>query len=142
MFVGYARDHPGDCYWMFDPKTSRVQETPDVTWLRRLFYTSPPNPRKLVTTPLMSNEIRSGHEDGISNDSSHGNHGQDYHGENNGGNDNGKDQNEEQPDNPVEGITMDTGNDESTAPVRNIIVETPATSTKTRSGRTIAKPPQ
>jgi hypothetical protein len=38
MMVGYALDHPGDCYRMWDPKTARVHETRDVVWLKRMFY--------------------------------------------------------------------------------------------------------
>ena len=38
MFVGYALNHPGDCYRMWDPKTGRVHETQDIIWLKRMFY--------------------------------------------------------------------------------------------------------
>jgi hypothetical protein len=38
MMVGYALNHPGDTYRMWDPKTKRVHLTRDVTWLRRMFY--------------------------------------------------------------------------------------------------------
>jgi len=38
MFIGYATDHDGDCYRMWNPKTNRVHETRDVVWLRRMFY--------------------------------------------------------------------------------------------------------
>jgi hypothetical protein len=38
MFVGYALDHEGDCYQMWDPNTSRVHESRDITWLRRMFF--------------------------------------------------------------------------------------------------------
>jgi hypothetical protein len=38
MFVGYAKDHEGDCYQMWDPKTKRVHETRDIIWLRRRYY--------------------------------------------------------------------------------------------------------
>ena len=31
MFVGYALDHDGDCYRMWDPHTSRVHESRDIT---------------------------------------------------------------------------------------------------------------
>jgi hypothetical protein len=40
MFVGYAKDHEGDCYQMWDPKTKRVHETRDIIWLRRMYYTT------------------------------------------------------------------------------------------------------
>jgi hypothetical protein len=38
MMVGYALNHDGDCYRMWDPKTARVHETRDVTWLHRMFF--------------------------------------------------------------------------------------------------------
>lgn len=41
MFVGYAEDHPGDCFEMWDPITSRVHKSRDVTWLRHMFYEQP-----------------------------------------------------------------------------------------------------
>jgi hypothetical protein len=41
MMVGYAVDHAGDVYRMWDPRTNRVHETRDVIWLRRLFYEKP-----------------------------------------------------------------------------------------------------
>ena len=39
IFVGYATDHDGDVYRMWDPRTGRVHETRDIIWLRRMFYT-------------------------------------------------------------------------------------------------------
>ena len=44
MMIGYALDHGGDCYRMFNPTTSGVHETRDVIWLHRMYY--PP------TTPV------------------------------------------------------------------------------------------
>jgi hypothetical protein len=40
MMVGYATDHEGDCYIMWNPATSRVYTTRDITWLNRFFYTN------------------------------------------------------------------------------------------------------
>jgi hypothetical protein len=37
MFVGYAIDHEGDCYRMWDPNTSGIHETRDIVWMRRMF---------------------------------------------------------------------------------------------------------
>jgi hypothetical protein len=39
MFVGYAADHEGDCYIMWNPATKRVYTTRDIIWLNRFFYT-------------------------------------------------------------------------------------------------------
>jgi hypothetical protein len=38
MMVGYALDHPGDTYRMWDPRTKNVHVTRDVIWLRRMYY--------------------------------------------------------------------------------------------------------
>ena len=38
MFVGYAKDHAGDVYLMYDPATKRVHTTRDVIWLKRMFF--------------------------------------------------------------------------------------------------------
>lgn len=43
MFVGYAKDHTGDTYWMWDPVTSRIHTTCDIIRLRRMFFTTPTN---------------------------------------------------------------------------------------------------
>jgi hypothetical protein len=39
MFVGYALNHPGDCYRMWDPETGGIRETRDVIWMKRMFFT-------------------------------------------------------------------------------------------------------
>jgi hypothetical protein len=36
MMVGYALDHPGDTYWIWDPRTKNVHVTRDVIWFRRI----------------------------------------------------------------------------------------------------------
>ena len=38
VFVGYAVDHEGDCYLMWNPATMRVHTTRDVIWLNRFYY--------------------------------------------------------------------------------------------------------
>ena len=38
MMAGYALDHDGDCYIMWDPNTARIHETRDIIWLKRIFY--------------------------------------------------------------------------------------------------------
>ena len=38
MMVGYALDHPGDTYRMWDKRTKRVHVTRDVIWLRRMYF--------------------------------------------------------------------------------------------------------
>jgi hypothetical protein len=41
IFVGYAIDHEGDCYQMWDPITERIHKTCDIIWLNRIFYKRP-----------------------------------------------------------------------------------------------------
>jgi hypothetical protein len=43
MMLGYADDHAGDVYRMWDPDTG-VHETHDVTWLKHMFYTTSSRP--------------------------------------------------------------------------------------------------
>ena len=43
MMIGYALDHGGDCFRMYNPVTSGVHETRDVIWLHRMYY-PPTNP--------------------------------------------------------------------------------------------------
>ena len=38
MFVGYASEHAGDCYRMYNEDTQRVHVTRDVRWLNRMYY--------------------------------------------------------------------------------------------------------
>ena len=38
MMVGYANNHTGDCYRMYNDATGRVHETRDVRWLDRMFF--------------------------------------------------------------------------------------------------------
>ena len=44
MMVGYALEHPGDTYRMWDPKTKGVHVTRDIIWLRRMYYDPPAKP--------------------------------------------------------------------------------------------------
>ena len=38
LFVGYAKDHAGDCYRMYNPVTSGIHESRDVVWLHRMYF--------------------------------------------------------------------------------------------------------
>ena len=38
VFVGYAKHQAGDVYEMWNPTTSSVHTTQDITWLERMFY--------------------------------------------------------------------------------------------------------
>jgi hypothetical protein len=52
MFIGYSKDHEGDCYQMWNPRTEGVHTTRDAIWLRRMFY---------VTLLLRYRKSRSNH---------------------------------------------------------------------------------
>ena len=38
--VGYALDHTGDCYRMYNPETSKIHLTRDIKWLNRMYFKS------------------------------------------------------------------------------------------------------
>jgi hypothetical protein len=40
MFVGYAQEHAGNCYRMYNPVTSGVSETHDIILMGRMYFTS------------------------------------------------------------------------------------------------------
>ena len=44
MFVGYALDHDGDCYRMYNPQTNRVVVTRGIICMRRMIYQGPTPP--------------------------------------------------------------------------------------------------
>jgi hypothetical protein len=51
MMLGYADDHAGDVYRMWDPDTDGVHETRDVTWLKRMYFTSTkPTAQELIVS--------------------------------------------------------------------------------------------
>ena len=52
MLVGYAKDHAGDCYRMYNPTTKGRHLTHDVIWLNRMFYTSRPDEVESIEVAL------------------------------------------------------------------------------------------
>jgi hypothetical protein len=44
MFVGYASNHKGDCYRMWNPNTKKISETHDIVFLNRMFFRTPTKP--------------------------------------------------------------------------------------------------
>jgi hypothetical protein len=46
MFVGYAQNHPGDTFRMYNPSSGGIHESRDVIWLRRMFYDTPLSPKE------------------------------------------------------------------------------------------------
>ena len=41
LFIGYATQHEGDCWRMYNPETRRVSQTWDVIWLNSMYYEKP-----------------------------------------------------------------------------------------------------
>ncbi len=44
MFVGYALNHEGNCYRMWNSNTKKVSKTCDVVFLNRMFFRTPTKP--------------------------------------------------------------------------------------------------
>ena len=48
MMVGYAENHSGDCYRMYDPSTRKVHATRDILWLRKMYHDENGEPMKIT----------------------------------------------------------------------------------------------
>jgi hypothetical protein len=44
MFVGYASNHEGNCYRMWNPNTKEISKTCDVVFLKKMFFGTPMKP--------------------------------------------------------------------------------------------------
>ena len=51
MMVGYALDHDGDCYRMWNPETNSVYETRDVVWMKWMYYQKPVSNNEQIVEP-------------------------------------------------------------------------------------------
>jgi hypothetical protein len=56
MMTGYATDHEGDCYRMWDPKTKGIHETRDVIWMKRMYYEKDIG-QGIIVPPMIINGI-------------------------------------------------------------------------------------
>jgi hypothetical protein len=56
VFVGYALDHPGDTYRMWNPLTGGIHESCDIIWLHRMYYQQPSKPDEEIA-PIRFNVI-------------------------------------------------------------------------------------
>ena len=56
LFIGYATQHEGDCWRMYNPETKRVSQTRDVIWLNRMFYEKP-NAKTTMEDPVIVLEV-------------------------------------------------------------------------------------
>jgi len=53
VFVGYADEHAGNCYRMYNPVTSRVNVMREVMWIRRVYFTTE-NCEKTKVIPVIA----------------------------------------------------------------------------------------
>lgn len=76
VMVGYSTDHTGDCYDMWDLKTSRIHTTHDVMWLKSMFYMIAvsrdnfgikPVKDPVVDTTTIAGSMQAGEGDGMHN---------------------------------------------------------------------------
>ena len=56
LFIGYATQHEGDCWRMYNPETKRVSQTRYVIWLNRMFYEKP-NAKTTMEDPVIVLEV-------------------------------------------------------------------------------------
>lgn len=47
MFAGYATNHSGDCFHMWDPTTGGIRRSCDIVWLHCMHYQKPSNAKEL-----------------------------------------------------------------------------------------------
>jgi hypothetical protein len=57
MMVGYALNHAGDTYRMWDMKANCVHETRDVIWLRRMYFENKDKAQDVVIEPDADNPV-------------------------------------------------------------------------------------
>ena len=62
MFVGYATEHSGDIFRMYDPKTNCIRVSRDVIWLKRMYFEQPPTAREMTIEPIMFDIVREGEQ--------------------------------------------------------------------------------
>jgi hypothetical protein len=53
MFVGYSKDHDGDCYNMWYRKTNRVYTKRDVIWLNKMYFRPDEDGAKVIEIPAV-----------------------------------------------------------------------------------------
>ncbi len=62
MFVGYANNHEGDCYRMWNPVIYQVRETRDVIFLQRMYYEGK-NSKEVIKEPTVALQVPHRKED-------------------------------------------------------------------------------
>jgi hypothetical protein len=56
MMTGYATDHEGDCYRMWDPKTKGIHKTRDDIWRKQMYYEKDIG-QGIIVPPMIINGI-------------------------------------------------------------------------------------
>jgi len=56
LFIGYAKQHEGDCWCMYNPETKRVSQMQDVIWLNHMYYEKP-NANTTMDDPVVVLEV-------------------------------------------------------------------------------------
>ena len=54
IFIGYAKNHAGDCYCMYNPATGYMTETRDITWLNHMYCGQPETSNEVVVYPQVA----------------------------------------------------------------------------------------
>jgi hypothetical protein len=54
MFVGFALNHEGNCYRMWNPNTKKISETCNVVYFKRIIFGTPAKP--VVTNKVLTME--------------------------------------------------------------------------------------
>ena len=54
IFVGYTKNHVGDCYCMYNPTTVFVTETRDIMLLHCMYYSKPEARDEVIVYPQVA----------------------------------------------------------------------------------------
>ena len=63
MFVGYADEHDGDTYYMWNPRSKKILTTRDVIWMKQMLFKLPIEEIELGITwyePIVDNSLTAG----------------------------------------------------------------------------------
>jgi hypothetical protein len=73
MMIGYALNHMGDTYRIWNKKTNGVHITRDIVWLKRMFFEAPTctGVLDLAISPLVIDEVNLTFKMGESNNPMH-----------------------------------------------------------------------
>ena len=54
IFIGYVKNHTGDCYLMYNPTTGYMIGTRDITWLHCMYYSKPEAKDEVIVYPQVA----------------------------------------------------------------------------------------